>query len=440
MARKNRSTARNAYGASNNGAAPRGVGSKRNQSSRQEFTRKRGKTRHSTVATQNSYRQAHSAQQPGAMYSAGNASGQHGDYSRYSADYSSKSHKKRMGRGKKVLVICLVVLACLIGGGGIATALYVNNLNSNLQNKDAKEAAEIKDSLAPAVSNEPFYMLLIGCDDRDGVDGARADTTILVRVDPANAKVTLVSIPRDTAITISGYGTQKFNAAYTYGGASGTIDAASQLCGVKISHYAEVHFDNLVDLINYMGGVTVDVPIAIDDDDAGGSLSAGVQTLNGEEAMIFARSRSFVTGDFQRTTDQRILIEAAINKIMSMPATDLPGLITKMSQCVTTDYNVTDLISLASAFQNKGNITMYSAMLPSTTADLNGVSYVVADTTTLKKMMSIIDSGGDPSTVATDYTVESSSESTSTTTGTSGTTTSSTTTSSSGSFARESAG
>lgn len=430
MARRNRSVTRGMYG------APRGA-SRREVHGHQEYMRAHSKGRRGSSRSQSPF---------------GNPSGtagfnpvrgtygnqESGAYSRYTADYNGKSHRKKMGRGKKIALICVIVVACLIGGGGIATALYINGINSNLAGTDAKEAAEVRDALAPAVSNEPFYMLLIGCDDRDGVDGARADTTILARIDPGNDEVTLVSIPRDTAITISGYGTQKFNAAYTYGGASGTIQAASALCGVNISHYAEIHFDNLVDLINYIGGVTVDVPLDIDDEDAGGSLSAGVQTLNGEEAMIFARSRAYATGDFQRTTNQRTLIEAAIKKIMSLPATELPGVISKMSQCVTTDYNVSDLISLANAFKDKGNITMYSAMIPSSTADLNGISYVVADTTTLKKMMAIVDAGGDPSTVATDYTVTSSTESTSTATATStGTTGTTAGSASSGTYAKE---
>ena len=202
------------------------------------------------------------------------------------------------------------MLACLIGAGFAGANIYLNSLNQNLAG-DEQEAEEVKEVLKAApVENKPFYMLLIGCDDREGVDGARADTTILARLDPKKNKVTLISIPRDTAIEIDGYGMQKFNAAYTYGGASGTIEAASELCGVEISHYAEVHFEALIDIIDYIGGVDVDVPIGIDDVDAGGKVDAGMQHLDGEHAMIFARSRSYETGDFQRTTSQRLLIDS----------------------------------------------------------------------------------------------------------------------------------
>lgn len=323
-----------------------------------------------------------------------------------------KNGKPKMKKGKKIALTILLVVVAILAVAGAAGALYVNNLNNILHGSDSEEKSQIADSLAPTVGDDPFYMVLLGCDDREGVDGARADTTILARVDPGHAKVTLLSIPRDTAINIEGHGVQKFNAAYAFDGTSGAIDATSKLCGVKISHYAEVHFDHLIELIDYMGGVEVDVPMDIDDADAGGKLKAGKQTLSGQQAMIFARSRSYATGDFQRTTNQRILIEAALKKLMSMSATDLPGTINKMATCVTTDYDVSSLISLAGKFKDTDKLTIYSALMPSKEASgSDGSSYVVADTKKLEKMMKVIDSGGDPATVeSNDNTVTSSKE------------------------------
>lgn len=328
----------------------------------------------------------------------------------YSSSSHSKKHKKKWSTKRKVVTVLLVIVA-ILAAVAVAGALYLNNLNSILKGSDSEENAQIADSLAPSVGDDPFYMVLLGCDDREGVEGARSDTTILARVDPGNATVTLLSIPRDTAINYGDYGTVKFNAAYAYDGTSGTINAASALCGVKISHYAEVHFEDLVDLIDYMGGVEVDVPMDIDDADAGGKLKAGKQTLNGQQAMIFARSRSYASGDFQRTTNQRLLIEAMVNKLMSMSATDMPGVIEKMAKCITTDYDVSSLIALAGKFKDADNMTVYSALMPSTTATgSDGTSYVVADTKKLTKMMKVIDQGGDPSTVVSDDSTVSSSK------------------------------
>lgn len=338
------------------------------------------------------------------------STGQASDHSRGSAKYSVKASKKKRGRGKKIALVVCLVLAMLLIGGGVAVAKYIDSLNAEMTIEDPEEAQAIEAALTPTVSNEPFYAMIIGSDTRNDDEGARSDTNIVARVDLQSGTITLISIPRDTAINLEGYGTVKFNAAYDAGGAAGAIKAAEQLLGIKISHYAEVDFDGVVNLVDAMGGVTVDVPMAIEDADAGGSVPQGTQTLDGEHALIFARSRSYVSGDFQRTTCQRLLVEAMMNKVMTMPATDLPGVITQAAKCVTTDMKVTDIIGYAQSFQKLGKVTMYSAMVPSTTAEQNSVSYVVCDTKTLKKMMEVVEAGGDPSTVTTDTTVSSSQE------------------------------
>jgi len=252
-------------------------------------------------------------------------------------------------------------------------------------------------------------MMIIGSDTRNDDTGQRSDTNIVARIDPATTTVTLISIPRDTAIDIDG-SVEKFNAAYSYDGAQGAIEAANDLLGVKMSHYVEVDFSGLVDLIDQVGGVEVDVPMRIEDADAGGTIEAGVQTLDGEEALIFARSRSYSTGDFQRSTNQRILIEAFMNKVMDIPATELPGLVKKVAKCITTDMDLDDILGYVQMFQDADNLTVYSAMVPSTTADHNGVSYVVCNVAALQEMMKVVNEGGDPSTVVTDETISSSEE------------------------------
>ena len=103
----------------------------------------------------------------------------------------------------------------------------------------SEEMQAIQDVLAPKKSfDEPFYMMLVGSDERAGSDeaGARSDTNIVVYVDPTRNQASIVSIPRDTMIDIDNVGISKFNAAYNYGGVPSTIREASQLLGVDISH------------------------------------------------------------------------------------------------------------------------------------------------------------------------------------------------------------
>lgn len=330
-------------------------------------------------------------------------SGAASQYSRSNPAYSHKATKK-MGRGKKIAIGVACVLLVALVGCGTAAALFINQVNNDLSGgKTEEEMLDIQEKLVPTTSfNEPFYMMLIGSDRRadDESMGARSDTNILVRVDAPNAQVTMISIPRDTKIELDGYGTQKFNAIYNYSGVAGVIEESSQLCGVDISHYAEVNFEELISLVDAVGGVEVEVPELIDDPDAGNIvIQPGLQHLDGEAALVFARSRAYADGDFTRTSNQRLLIEALANKVLSLPATELPGVIQKAAKCVSTDLNVNELYSLVMQVQGAGDLTVYSAMVPSTTAMIDGVSYVIADMYGLADMMEIVNAGGDPNTV-----------------------------------------
>lgn len=327
-----------------------------------------------------------------------------GQYSRNNPQYSHAA--KKMGKGKKIAIGVVCSLLVLILGAGTAAALYVNNLNNTLGgNKTEEEKMAIQDVLVPKKSfNEPFYMMLIGSDARADSDemGQRSDTNIVVRVDPTTCTVTMLSIPRDTMIDIDGYGRNKFNAAYNYGGAESTIREASQLLGVDISHYAEVNFEELIQLVDAVGGVEINVEEQINDPDAGPVIiEPGLQTLNGEAALVYARSRAYVDGDFTRTTHQRELIEALIQKVLSLPVTELPGVIEKAAQCVSTDMSVTDIIALATQFQDLGNLKMYSSMTPSAIVPylIDGVSFVVSDPTALAQMMELVEAGEDPTAI-----------------------------------------
>ena len=325
-------------------------------------------------------------------------------YSRTNPNYTAAS-SKRASRGKKIALCVVAAVLVAVIGAGTAFALYINSINDQLNRgtKTQEELDAITDALAPKVSSnftEPFYMMLIGSDRRVGDDsmGARSDTNIVVRVDPTQNLVTMVSIPRDTCIEIDGYGQNKFNAAYNYGGAAATIREASELCNIEISHYAEVNFEELVALVDAVGGVDVEVDERIDDPDAGSIvIEEGTQHLDGEAALVFARSRAYVDGDFTRTANQRKLIMALVEKVLALPVTDLPGVIQSAAQCVTTDLSVSDILSLAQQFKDEGDLTIYSAMVPSTTGYIGEVSYVFTDEAALKEMMEVVEAGEDPS-------------------------------------------
>lgn len=202
------------------------------------------------------------------------------------------SRKKR----KKVIVgVVAAVVALAVIGVGAASA-YMGVLNGKLS-KGIDEDTQL--ALTDKSLAEPFYMLLMGTDksqERDASgeygDSYRSDSTMLARIDPVQKKVTLISIERDTLVNIEGYGVGKINSAYTYGGPALMVKTVSQFAGVPISHYAEINFDGFKSVVDALGGVDVNVPITIDDADAGGHVDAGEQTINGDQALILCRARN----------------------------------------------------------------------------------------------------------------------------------------------------
>ena len=163
-----------------------------------------------------------------------------------------------------------MVLAVLVIGVGTAFGIYSAMLNDRLALHDRSEMESVNDALVSADLSKPFYLLAIGSDSREGTgtssrsdesgDNERSDVMILVRVDAPNRQLTLVSIPRDTPLHLDDGRIIKMNEAYNEGGAAATIEAVSELTGVPIAHYAEVHFSELQELVDNLGGVTVDYP------------------------------------------------------------------------------------------------------------------------------------------------------------------------------------
>lgn len=339
----------------------------------------------------------------------------------YSAMHDSALIAERRHKRKRLRVLRIVVIAVLavLLSAGVAFGAYSTMLNSRLAIDDSSERDAINDALVEADLNEPFYMLVLGSDSREGSgtssradesgDNQRSDVMILMRVDAPNHQVTMVSIPRDTPLHWEDGSIIKMNEAYNYGGAAATIKAVSQLTGVPIAHYAEIHFSELQQLVDRLGGVTVDVPIELSYEDALTgewiTLEPGEQTLDGQQAQIFARARHEYSGnqDAQRQSSVRQLAIAIVEKVLDRPFYELPGTILDTADVVGTDLETGDIIALASAFASgSGDITMYSGTGP-TDGDINPAAndlwFCYESPEGWEKLMAVVEAGEDPSAV-----------------------------------------
>ena len=312
--------------------------------------------------------------------------------------YAERARQRR--RGKIVRRSLLGVFLGVLVVGVAAAGLWFSSIVHRLNNGEVITNDLLMTLVDSDVTRDPFYMLLLGTDGRPGEENYRADTIILARIDPNNKHVTLISIPRDTKVEYNG-STMKINGVHTYGGPDDMVRAVNELCGVEISHYAEISFNGLVALTDAVGGVEVDVPDRIDDPKAADFvIEPGLQTLNGEQALAFCRSRAYADGDYTRMRHQRIFIAALANTLLNkVDAGNIVPIIDSVSDMVVTDLSIQDIVSLANAMRGMNTDEIWTANIPSyagASTMINGQSYVFVYEDELEEMMERVDAGENP--------------------------------------------
>lgn len=278
---------------------------------------------------------------------------------------SIRQHAARMRVLKTVILTFLIIL---MSGATVAFG-WLNHLSSKMNNKDV-----INDDLTNALSTstnfetgDPFYMLLLGVDRSEERKGSseygssdknyRSDSMMVARVDPKNKKITLVSLHRDTAIDFgSEYGVKKLNACYSLGGAPLAVKTVSEFADVPIEHYAEIDFDGLVEIVDALGGIEVDLPMAISDPEYTKiDLKKGKQTVDGHTALMLCRARhafdEIGDGDLYRAANQRMVLGAIAKKALAADPVTLSSTVTALAGCVRTDFSVNSLINLLLNFR-----------------------------------------------------------------------------------------
>ena len=267
---------------------------------------------------------------------------------------------RRWLRPRRVLVILAALLALLAA----ATAGLYFDLNSKLSRVDV---------LTPtALTSAGTNWLIAGSDSRGGltkqqedqlalghdVSGGRSDTIMILHIPANGTRPVLVSIPRDSYVPIPGNGYNKINAAYSIGGPKLLIQTVQDVTGLRIDHYMGIGFGGLVGVVNDVGGVQMCLPGPMKDPKAGLNLKAGCQTLNGDQALGFVRTREFALGDLQREEDQRALLKSLLSKMTSVgtlinPFAVIPAA-SGAASSLTVDQGtqLSQLVSVAFALKN----------------------------------------------------------------------------------------
>ncbi len=256
---------------------------------------------------------------------------------------------KRLPRYGRVLI---VVFSAIIAAVAITAAvffIYINSINNTI---NSINTAEVENILAPIQSpEEPVTILIMGRDSRDTEsERGRADTIMLLYLDPENAAGSLLSIPRDTLVDIPGYGQDKINAAYAYGGEELMIRTIQDFIGAKINHYVTLDFQGFVDLIDAMGGVDITIDRPLVDPKSGANLSPGEHHLTGEQALAYTRSRATELGDIGRIQRQQNLFkELMAQKLNVQYLSNIPHYFNILIDSTRTDLEVLTILRYSKA-------------------------------------------------------------------------------------------
>jgi LCP family protein required for cell wall assembly len=182
--------------------------------------------------------------------------------------------------------------------------------------------------------------LRVGTDATDGVAGQRADAIMLVRFSPDRSRIDVLSIPRDSWVTIPGKGTAKINASLG-GGPSLVVQTVHALTGIQIDHVMMMDFGGVRDLTTALGGVTVINERATTDPRNGAHFDAGPLTLSGDRALAFVRQRyGLPGGDFDRIAHQQQLVAAIGQKVKQEDLLGNPLLVKNVVQIVANNLTV----------------------------------------------------------------------------------------------------
>ncbi len=236
------------------------------------------------------------------------------------AKKEEKTKRKRwffkLPKYARVLIIAAASIIILVGAAAGIFTYYVNRLNVAI---NAVTTSEIESILTPIESpQEPVTVLILGTDSRDDDDPGRADTIMLLYLDPEKVEGSLLSIPRDTLVEIPGHGEDKINAAYAFGQEELMLKTVSNFLDADINHYVTVDFSGFVKLIDALGGVEVDIDRPMDDPKSGAFFAAGTHQLTGEQALAYTRDRSTELGDIGRIQRQQDVFRALIDQKLNI--------------------------------------------------------------------------------------------------------------------------
>ena len=269
---------------------------------------------------------------------------------------NKKSGKRRKRRNpvKKFITTVLVLVAAFILIGVVMVNSVVNKFN-HIDTEVSERPTSMKGSIV--------NVLLVGQDARSGQEGQRSDSMIICSINKKSNKITLISLMRDTYVQIPGYGGNKLNAAFAYGGFDLLDQTIEENFGITIDANAEVDFEGFLAAMTAVGSLEIELTaeeaqymnenpalgLTVDDSDAEWevwNLTEGKQKLSPSQLLCYSRMRYVGNSDWDRTNRQRTVISAALSKVKHGHFISGFKMADKAASSVTTDMDKSGMLGI----------------------------------------------------------------------------------------------
>jgi polyisoprenyl-teichoic acid--peptidoglycan teichoic acid transferase len=279
----------------------------------------------------------------------------------------------------------VIIMLTVAAATSTSILLYVESIATALSHHNVYKD-KLDRYLSQVNGGEPENILILGSDKRANLqeDPGRSDTTMLLRLDPDRNAIAVMSIPRDLKVEIPGFGTEKFNAAYSYGGPKLTLRVVKELTGLSINHVVNVDFLGFVRAVDAIGCVYTDVDRRYYHSNAGLpaseqyseiNIKPGYQLLCGKKALQYVRYRHTDT-DLVRSARQQDFISSARERVpitkLAFGQNDLIDIFTKYTTSDISDAET--MLQVLKLFVASRNAAIKEVHFP---AEL-GPSYVYA--------------------------------------------------------------
>jgi LCP family protein required for cell wall assembly len=269
-----------------------------------------------------------------------------------SSRQSAPRPPKRKRRWLIVLTVFAVVIALFVGGGYFAYEQITAGWNKNIERlgDPFKDIPTDTRPLTDPNAGDAVNILMLGSDSRVSagdptqwaVGAQRTDAIMLFHIPADRKSAYVMSIPRDSWVSIPGHGTAKINAAFSWGGPTLMVQTVEQLTKVRIDHLAIVDFDGFKQITDALGGVTITVPKTVTSTKQG-TIKAGTYTMDGETALTYVRQRyNLPGGDFDRVKRQQNWIRAVMVKLMSQGTLTNPLKLNDAMNALTKSLSIDD--------------------------------------------------------------------------------------------------